>query len=268
MDKIALYLPIITINTWKCDGDYDQRLVLMLNQLKQLNPVIIACQECFKSDEAGADTLIYLADELAMNYYFLAGRLKKRLFRGKWIDSLSGLGILSKFPIENTASIQLAAVDEDEDRKALQVVLALPNELTLCLTNCHLTHLEDASDIRKLQAEQVADFAISKADCTYNLVCGDFNAELCSEAIAAFIQKARAIDTYGAGHGAELKYSLVEPFLNRKNICVDHIFALPNMEKKTYPKFVNSAIVLNTADENTGVFPSDHFGIYTELIIN
>jgi len=99
-----LVLPIVTINTWKCDGDYEDRLALMSDQLKHLKPAIIACQECFKSEETGADTLAFLAGGLGMNYYFLPGRSKKRLFKGKWIESLSGLGVMSKYPIENIIS--------------------------------------------------------------------------------------------------------------------------------------------------------------------
>src|ERR1700743_746360 len=93
------HIKIITINTWKCDGNYPRRMRILAKQLKDLAPGIIAYQECFYSDEGNADTLKYLADTLNMNSCFLPGRSKKRGFNGRWVESLSGLGILSTYPI-------------------------------------------------------------------------------------------------------------------------------------------------------------------------
>jgi endonuclease/exonuclease/phosphatase family metal-dependent hydrolase len=60
-------IKIITINTWKCDGEYRERMRSLAEGLRLLKPDIIACQECFVSEEA--DTLKFLAAELHMNYY-------------------------------------------------------------------------------------------------------------------------------------------------------------------------------------------------------
>ncbi|MCY7358638.1 MAG: hypothetical protein LH609_14505 [Rudanella sp.] len=45
---------LLTINTWKCDGQYRQRLALLKTQLGALRPDVVFCQEVFRA--AGADT--------------------------------------------------------------------------------------------------------------------------------------------------------------------------------------------------------------------
>src|ERR1700753_484135 len=101
-------IKIVTINTWKCDGEYRKRIQVMVKQLADLKPDIIACQECFVSETA--DTLHYLSDCLKMNYCYLPGRRKMRLFEGKETDSESGLGVLSLYPLIETGQFNLPVV--------------------------------------------------------------------------------------------------------------------------------------------------------------
>ncbi len=261
-------IKIITINTWKCDGDYYQRLPLLAQQLTLLQPDVIACQECFYSENAGADTLKYLSERLGMFYTFLPGRFKKRALQGKLLDSYSGLGVLSKFPIAKTDHIILPQAPGDEDRKALQVEINLPHEVQMLFTNVHLTHVAAAAQSRKLQAEALAEYVTAGKDHRFNIVCGDFNAQKGSEEIDAFISHANAIDCYEDGGGSEPRYSVADAFDEDRLICVDHIFAVPFSGRLSYPEFTASQIVLNQRDKVSGLYPSDHFGITTTLILN
>lgn len=259
---------IITINTWKCDGDYHARMRILAQQLQLLQPHIIACQECFLSEEAGADTLRFLAGRLDMNFAFVSGRTKKRYFEEKWVDSQSGLGILSVYPVFETKEYPLPAVPGDEDRKVQQAVIFLPDGKKLQFTNTHLTHLRDFPGLKEQQARSLAEAVTEMGDSTYSIICGDFNSVMDSANITTFIHMANAIDCYAAGNGTEPRYSLVEQFERDKKICVDHIFALAVPATGKYPGFRDSGIVLNTAHSGTGLYPSDHFGITTTLILN
>jgi endonuclease/exonuclease/phosphatase family metal-dependent hydrolase len=229
--------------------------------LRLLKPDIIACQECFVSEEA--DNLKFLAAELHMNYLLANGREKKRYFEGKWVDSLSGLGILSTYPIREFDTFILPASAEDNDRKAQQAIICLPSGEELLLTNVHLTHLRD-NVLREAQAKFVAKRVTSVGGAYIKIVCGDFNAELGSDEINAFMSTGDAIDAYETGEGIEPRCTLIEACELGKNISVDHIFALP-FPGGGYPQFINSKVVLNKPGSN-GVFPSDHFGICTTLI--
>lgn len=241
---------------------------ILAKQLKQLKPHVIACQECFYSEEADADTLKFLANELNMNYCFLPGRSKKRLFEGRIVDSTSGLGILSVYPLDHAGSFDLPIVPEDNDRKAFRVDINLPSGKTLTVTTTHLTHLGQHKGLRKAQAEALADFVIEDMPNPYHIICGDFNATPDSEAVMAFRELAKAADCYTAGNGTEPHYSLTDAYYKaNKQVCIDHIFTLQLPGTDKYPQFIGSAVVLNVPDEATGLYPSDHFGITTTLVI-
>jgi endonuclease/exonuclease/phosphatase family metal-dependent hydrolase len=236
-------------------------------QLKNLNADIIACQECFCSDEGNTDTLRFLAAGLKMNYCFLPGRFKKRLFEDKWVESLSGLGILSTYPITKAIQLELPGMPGDNDRKAQQAAINLPGGEQLLLTNTHLTHTDNKNGLRMAQAEALAGFVTTDKNYRYHIICGDFNASSGSVEIETFKCLSKAIDCYAAGEGIEPRYSLAEAYEANKYVCVDHIFALPVPRTGGYPEFVNSGIVLNVRDDSTGLYPSDHFGISTTLVI-
>ncbi len=257
---------ILTINTWKCDGNYDKRLILLSAQLKALQPDVIACQECFVSEEAGADTLHFLAKELTMQAIFLPARFRKRIFRENWVNSFSGLGILSRYPVMPVQSYALPEVPGDDERKLQLAEITLPGDDNLLIANTHLTHLRNV-ELRCKQAAFVAEITSSFAHYNYRVICGDMNAEGNSSEIKTLKSTAPAIDCYAAGKGAEPRYSQAEAYDRGIRICVDHLFALPFPGTGSYPKFVNSTIVLNSKDEN-GIYPSDHFGITTSLVID
>ena len=262
MEKIR----IVTINTWKCDGNYHLRLPLMIKALQLLQPHIIACQECFLSEEANADTLKFLAAGLNMHHTFVSGRLKKRLFNGQWVDSQSGLGILSVYPFAVLKEFLLPGSAGDDDRKAQQAGILLPWGETLLITNTHLTHLGDSDGTRKIQAEALARLVTAANAYRYHIICGDFNATSTSAEIKIFTALSGAADCYTAGDGTEPSYTLADAFIKGKMIAVDHIFALPIAGTGKHPEFINSAVVLNQRDGATGLYPSDHFGISTTLL--
>ena len=168
-------ISIITINTWKCDGNYDKRLTLLSAQLKSLRPDVVACQECFESDEAGANTLRFLAAELNMQRCFLPARFRKRLFRGNWENSFSGLGILSRYPIMLLQSYTLPEVPGDDERKLQLAEISMPGIGKLLVANTHLTHLRNV-ELRCEQASFVANITSSFSDYGYRIICGDMNA--------------------------------------------------------------------------------------------
>ena len=262
------HIKIITINTWKCDGNYAERMRILAEQLKNLSPGIIACQECFYSEEGNADTLKFLSDQLKMDYRFLPGRLKKRQFDGRWVESFSGLGILSAYSIINVKQFLLPDAPGDDDRKVQQAEIRLPNGDNLLLTNTHLTHLSPTGGVRATQAEALAGFVKVDNAYPYHIIGGDFNSIPGSAEIETFMELSRAIDCYSAGKGAEPRYSLIEAYQANKRICVDYIFALPMHGTGANPEFINSGIVLNIPDDSTGLYPSDHFGISTTLVIH
>jgi endonuclease/exonuclease/phosphatase family metal-dependent hydrolase len=256
-----MHIQIVTINTWKCDGDYYKRRQVLANQLKALTPHIIACQECFLTEDEKVDTLRFLAEELDMYYHFTPARFKSRLLGNDEVNSYSGLGILSAFPIKALAGFDLPFNEADGERKVQQISIEITEQKRLLLTNVHLTHLSNAAELRKNQLTLIAQNTTDK-NFDFNIICGDFNCTPDSEEITQFKTQTKAIDCYEAGNGELPRISLIENGTERN---VDYIFALPAGRLSEYPKVIKSTTVLNTPD-NSGIYPSDHFGISTTLI--
>ena len=257
-------LSVVTINTWKCDGDYFNRMLLMVEELKAIAPDIIACQECFQTKDENADTLNYLAEQLGMYQTFLPGREKSRYFDGGWRDSLSGLGILSRFPLTELPPVLLPLTSEDDERKLQQAIVTLPNGEHVLITNLHLTHISDAENTRLLQIEKLA-FVINQNQTHQNhFICGDFNATSSSLEIESLQALSNIFDLYEEGDGDKPCISLAPEYHHFERVCVDFIFAqaLPNATKH---KVIKSSIVLKQYSEAFKTYPSDHFGIFVEI---
>ncbi len=255
---------IVTINTWKCDGDYFNRINELVFQLSKLNPSIIACQECFLSNDKSVDTLKFISDKLEMHYDFTSGRFKERLLNHKWVTSFSNLGILSKHPIIETNTYDLPGNSEDTDRKVFHVKIELAKSKIVELFNTHLTHLVN-SPLQQIQFKSLTEIINANKNKNIQLVCGDFNADINSKLMADFIQSCKAQDCYDLGNGIEPRYSLVDEYHKNNLVCVDHIFVLPNIENNI--SIIDSHISLDDNRNEFNIFPSDHFGISTVLSV-
>ena len=55
---------LITINTWKCDGNYSKRVRVLAHELATFKPTVIACQEVFDSIDGPISTKEYLEEKL------------------------------------------------------------------------------------------------------------------------------------------------------------------------------------------------------------
>jgi endonuclease/exonuclease/phosphatase family metal-dependent hydrolase len=259
-------LTLLTINTWKCDGDYYIRRAVLLSGLAAAGAQVILCQECFRSADGQTDTLEYLAAGLGMTAYFVPARRKERVLDGERVDSFSGLGILTSLPVSDQATIDLPAAAADGDRKAqLLTLVPQPGEKIL-IANIHLTHLQDD----RLRREQLSALleAIQNNDADIRLIGGDWNAEADSSVLHDTLQAVRALDCYRLGGGKGPGVSLLESLRNDRPICVDHFFALPGPGQQAYPSVLRADILLDKPDAATGLYPSDHFGIRITLLID
>jgi endonuclease/exonuclease/phosphatase family metal-dependent hydrolase len=78
MEKPEGCIRIITINTWKGDGNYDWRMQLMAMELYNLQPDIVCLQESVRSEDYQIDTAEFLADFLGLEMVYAPARLKSR----------------------------------------------------------------------------------------------------------------------------------------------------------------------------------------------
>jgi endonuclease/exonuclease/phosphatase family metal-dependent hydrolase len=254
-------LQILTLNTWKCDGEYEKRMEIILSQLKKLNYAIIALQECFATTDYSYHTAKWLANELNMDFFFYPTRRKERMMKNMMYDSFSGLAILSKIPMVSKYVIDLPSCPEDPERVAIAIIVRV-NRTDVTIVNLHLTYLQKAGKLRNDQFKTLLTnpFIIDKRGI--KVYCGDFNCELGSYEMAEFFGPPFNLkDTYKLGGGTEpcLTCPVSEDIPDERRRKIDYILIAP--VNSAYPKIWDPKIELNTKDEVYQIYPSDHFGV-------
>jgi endonuclease/exonuclease/phosphatase family metal-dependent hydrolase len=259
-------LLVITINTWKCEGDYFVRIKYLAEELLKLNPDIVLCQECFYCNSKGVSTLDYLAKQLGMFQKYAPARKKERFFLNECVISESGLGILSKFEIEKSEFSKLPNVPGDDERMLQKLTIELPNSQKLQIVNVHLTHIDTLKNHRLSQIEFIIDQIENNEDLF--IIGGDFNALPDSEEINRLISKGNVIDLFSGFDPFVERSSLVEPYEKGKNLNVDYLFTSKKHLENGNMKILYAKTVLNQKNPINNQYPSDHFGIMVKLQIH
>ncbi len=260
---------IATINTWKGEGDYERRLSLLVNGLREEKIDILCCQEAFATDDGKYNTAATLAKDLSMTCSFSAARRKKRLFQGERIECTSGMAILTGADtwMLYSGSFSLPESKKDPGRVA-QFAVIRKNGNTILVINVHLSHLKNGLRLRRKQIQEILSHASLERQYGAVVICGDFNAAWEEDDLKSLRNHAgyRVYDGFLAGGGdSETSTMVTNGMENRRR--VDHIFVLEKMKKPVAKLTMkNSRLILNRQDIN-GMFPSDHYGVAMDLEI-
>ena len=175
---------IVTLNTWKNEGDYRRRLDLMARGLADLSPDIVCLQECFAG--RGADTAVELAKRLGLRNFPRPARSKQRHHEGLTASSTSGLAILSGLAVAAEGACALESHPADGERIAQRLDLSPIEGRGLRVLNLHLTHLRGAQfdGLRTNQLSQALAWA-NEGQAGGLVVAGDLNAPGSDPALAA-----------------------------------------------------------------------------------
>lgn len=168
-------LRIVTLNTWKCDGLYRQRLDRMTKGLISLAPDVVLLQEVFSTLNGDVDTATHLAQALSMTAVCAPARRKPRWFEGRLSESSSGLAVLARQSIGAHRVLQLPSDEADGQRIAQLVQLDL-EACPIWVANIHLTHLAAASGLRAEQLTAVMNALKLHSGSGLAVLGGDFNA--------------------------------------------------------------------------------------------
>ncbi|MES9843083.1 MAG: endonuclease/exonuclease/phosphatase family protein [Candidatus Sedimenticola sp. 6PFRAG5] len=253
---------VVTLNTWKGDGEYHRRLGLMAEGLSRLSPELVLLQEVFASGDGVLNTGRFLAESLGMVLNYHPARRKLRRVRGVSMESASGLAILSRDRPLQRGALSLPADPMDGDRWAQWVRLVIGGS-SVVVVNTHLTHLGGRDDLRRRQLEQIVSFAAGCREDDGVLLGGDFNCTPGSPPL-------RWLDEQGVcpAHGAWRKGtgSACPGTLNTgsRNDCIDHLYRLGSSRRVA--SSLKAGIAMDRPDES-GLFASDHVAVFGELLI-
>lgn len=242
---------IVSLNTWKCEHHYKQRLALISEQVKILKPDIVLLQEVFRSD-LGHDTAACIAEALSLNYYYTRARHKQRIVDKNFVVSESGLCLLSKFNIIEKGYFILPSDNNDGDRCA-QWILISHHQRLIAVINTHLTHLSQRENLRKKQIAKILNSVEQLPMYDVLLLGGDMNAQLKDASLRFLLDQ-------GWKSNWQPPYSCNNTLNIGEERCIDHLFLSP----ASNAIWSTSSTALKSPSSG-GLFPSDHMAIYTTL---
>lgn len=253
---------VVTLNTWKCSGDYARRLRLMAEGLRTLAPDLILLQEVFATIDGSTDTGTFLAKSLQMHCCFQPARKKIRSLQGMQVQSYSGLAVLSHQPDQVQGVLRLPSDRRDGDRWAQWLSLPL-REQSLTLINTHLTHLAHEESLRQQQLEVIVSFAATKASNSLVILGGDLNTGP-GEPAMNWLESQQTLPAFNAWRDTELhpvSGTLVD---EDDNACIDHLLRFSPSESKSDIHWSRCFTALGEADD-TGTHASDHLAVVGDL---
>ena len=233
-------LNLLSYNTWKCDGQYPQRLALARDVLLHQQVDIYLLQEVFLDTEGHYNTLRELfPEQQSFQIIFHPARFKERLVNGQSVRGFSGLALVSCHPMVSHGCFSLPGHPQDPQRFCQWCVISLAG-IRVAIFNTHLTHLAGQQTLRQQQIKQIADFA-NKLPYQIIVIGGDMNsAPFPSSLMGDF----------------ECCYQGLQP--NTLNIdgagCLDHLYL--HASKDVNAAWLETQLLLD--QEVDGVWPGDH----------
>lgn len=265
-------LKVVTINMLSDLSRWDERRVLMVNQLADLSPDIVALQEVSLPENPAAWIAKQLGQRSSNASRYEVYLCPKSGFWGK----NEGIAILSRIPADTHECILLGG----QGRVAQKIRIIIENE-PLYLINVHLFWQPGYSEDRQRQIRILMDWLNHLSIASPVVILGDFNATPLSETIRLI--KNRYKSAFESVHGIEPEYTCPTPlsvslksslttlirfiaYIHLRSIklnwrgTLDYIFVNNNIS------VLDSQITLNNPHPTkSNLFPSDHFGLFANL---
>lgn len=169
-------LTLVTLNTWKGEGDYPSRLIAMGDLLEKLNPDLVFLQEVLAVPGSDIDTARTLAERVGFRTVSHPARRKPRRIGGEVCESTSGLAMLTRLELRAAKSVTLPTDPADGERIAqvAEFDTGMNGVPPLVAVNLHLSHLPDARKLRQSQFAAVHN-SIGTVQGATVVFAGDFN---------------------------------------------------------------------------------------------
>ena len=264
-------MKIATYNVWNDTGNIDVRTAHLIREINNVDADIIGLQEVLPDFW---DNLIKHTD---YKYHVF------RMFRHR----SDGLAILSKYPFES----EFFLYDSEEFQNSLALNITFKtNEMIFSVTNVHLPW--DSILIKEKQIVAVNEYISRQNNVDYPFLLGDFNCSYHSS-IHNFLSGEQSLLNREVGSGNDIWCDLAEihaalngydvmPTLDFTNnprfkdshpkkyipVAYDRIYLMDkktdNKQKLEY-KIENVRIFGTDISPETGLSPSDHYGLLAEV---
>lgn len=285
-------LRVATLNIWNRSGPWPERLALIRSELGRLDVDILGLQEVLRQIGSGESphatwTVPETVPEEADQASLIAAGTHRHVAYAAAMDYGSGLlfgnALLSRHPITDHAAFELPGRESGEVRVLLYALVRHPAGL-LPVFVTHLNWKLHHGAVRQRQLEFVVakllELSPTDGSTLPPVLMGDFNAEPEADEIRylrgltaisgktvyfadAWIYGGDGTPGYTFNRGNRFAAVALEP--PRR---IDYIFVRgPDSQTRGEPKNTRLAFAQPSVGPDGPVFPSDHFGLVTELSI-
>ncbi|KLJ02025.1 endonuclease/exonuclease/phosphatase family protein [Luteimonas sp. FCS-9] len=241
-------LDVVTLNIYHDKADWPKRLPLIVEQLRALDPDIVALQEVLQTQTLRNQAQT-IAAELGYAVQFVSTDPTDQAHR-------YGNALLTRLPVQAQAWHRLQP--HDDSRSIGHARLDVDGRpLDVYFTHLHWT-LEGGA-IRERQVADALDFVSRTSGDTPALLLGDFNAPAGAPEFAAL--RDGYVDAYGARHpdADRAGVTTLNPHFFDYRSRIDLVLA------QTGRFEIEDARVVLDRPGADGTWPSDHFGTWVRL---
>ena len=244
-------LHVATLNIRNIADRYEERLPLLLADMRALQPDVIGLQEVVYPMEQ--DRLLGAA-----------GEARYRAIRAWAGRPEYGNSLLVREPLEATAEER---IDLERNRSAIRVLLRLPGGSSVLFASTHLHHVPGDESTRDEQAGRLVDWLAEAPTVDAQVIVGDFNAEP-DEPACVRLRSHRFRSAYFEANGEEPAVTwpsgIQAPGMDTDGDpgCLDYIW-LRGAVRATSARLAFD----RPAVGDPTLYPSDHLGLEAHLVV-
>jgi endonuclease/exonuclease/phosphatase family metal-dependent hydrolase len=246
-----MILRIATLNLEQDHKCWQARRDLIVQQLGELKPAMLALNEICTPEQTGRWLQRSAADRLNIKYILLQ--------QSKVGDDsrTEAEGLLTRYPVFETASLDY--------RSHNCVAFVARFEIDGRLLDVYVTHLiaarvEDAA--RQYQAQRLLEWLQTRSDADFSVACGDFNAAPDQPSMRLMSGALRPTQTQPTAFTPlqEPGGNPSHPEWERFDRCIDYVWVTESIKVRA------SGLCFNRpAPDNPTLWPSDHVGVWADL---
>ena len=269
-------LRVVTLNIWGNHSPWAVRRRLIREELQRLDPDVVALQEVLRPLGPGTSQADEISEGLPYRVCFGKACAIEKPFPAEF-----GNAALIRAPLREQRVLRLPTPPEIETRSALDLLLSVKTGL-LPLLVTHLSWEPQLADSRAAQLEHIRQFVVAEMAALPGrvpphipilppLVVGDLNAPPDSPELGVLLRPTDGglsfVDGFAqAGSGPGATFSSANPFCPLRDPAIDQRIDYILLGRAgSVERLTVTSSRLCFAEGQDGVFPSDHFGVLTEL---
>ena len=244
---------IATLNLEQNRKNWQRRRDLIVNQLEELNPDMLALNEIHIPEQTGRWLQRAARERLQKNICLVQQSKAGAEAR------VEGEGLLTDYPPVETLNLDYGSHN--------CVALAACFELGTRRVDVYVTHLIAArvdDSARQYQVEQLLQWVATRTDAECSVVCGDFNAAPDQPSIRLMAGTFQASQFAATAFTplCDAQGQITHPEWPRFDRCIDYIWFKGKL------RVAASGLCFNTpAPDDPQLWPSDHVGVWADLEI-